>query len=190
VDGGEGYDRLYAQGDAGLSIDLAAAGIEYAYGGIGDDVFDGGGADDKVTLYGRDGDDVLSGGAGNDTLRGDAGSDVLSGGGGNDTLTGGEGSDTFLYAITDTGLDTIKDFQVMANGDNDVLDFSQMIGGYDASDTINDLIRLVENGSNTIVQVDSDGSNDVADFTEVVTLQGQTGLDLGTLETDGNIILA
>jgi subtilisin-like proprotein convertase family protein/Ca2+-binding RTX toxin-like protein len=190
VDGGEGYDRLYAQGDAGLSIDLAAAGIEYAYGGIGNDVFDGGGAGDKVTLYGRDGDDVLSGGAGNDSLRGDAGSDVLNGGGGNDTLTGGEGSDTFLYAITDTGLDTIKDFQVMANGDNDALDFSQMIGGYDASDTINDLIRLVENGSNTIVQVDSDGSNDVADFTDVVTLQGQTGLDLGTLETDGNIILA
>ena len=78
----------------------------------------------------------------------------------------------------------------MENGDNDVLDFSQMISGSDPSDTINDLVRLVENGSNTVVQIDTDGSNGAAGFTDVVTLQGQTDLDLDTLETDGNIVVA
>ena len=188
VDGGAGYDRLYAQGDAGLTIDLAASGIEYAYGGVGNDVFDGSGATDKVTLYGRDGDDVLFGGAGADTLRGDAGDDVLFGGAGNDTLYGGSGSDIFLYTAADTGADIIKDFQIIVNVDNDVLDFSQIINGYDISDSINNIIRLVDNGYNTVVQVDSDGSYGVEGFTDVVTLQGQTNLDLDTLETDGNII--
>ena len=62
IDGGDGYDRLYVQGDQGLTVNLTA----------GDDMFDGTDAADQLRLYGRDEDDQLTGGLNNDYLRGDA----------------------------------------------------------------------------------------------------------------------
>ena len=116
IDGGDGYDRLYTRGDADMNIDLAAAGIEEAVGGAGDDTFDASAASERVRLYGKAGDDVLSGGAGNDYIRGDDGHDVLSGGAGNDILdersgadqlSGGDGDDRlyadFLDGVIDGG---------------------------------------------------------------------------------------
>lgn len=53
---------------------------------------------------------ALTGGDGADTLIGGAGADTISGGNGADSLTGGAGNDTFSWAITNTGLDRITDF--------------------------------------------------------------------------------
>ena len=54
IEGGEGTDKLYVQGSDGLTIDLAAAGIESAYGNAGDDSFDGSALTENSTQYGRD----------------------------------------------------------------------------------------------------------------------------------------
>ncbi|MBT3360428.1 MAG: hypothetical protein HN403_12460, partial [Rhodospirillales bacterium] len=88
IDGGEGADRLYVEGTQGVSVDLAAASIELAYGASGNDTFDGSNLTANTSLYGRAGDDTLSGGSGNDRLYGEDGDDVLSGGEGADRLYG------------------------------------------------------------------------------------------------------
>ena len=87
IDGGDGAsDRLVVVTGAGVSLDLAAAGIEIARGNTGDDTFDGSGATDDLTLHGRSGNDVLTGGSGDDHIFGDAGQDQLIGGDGFDWL--------------------------------------------------------------------------------------------------------
>ncbi len=53
--------------------------------------------------------DKIIGSSGNDVIDGGDGDDIINGGGGNDTLTGGAGADKFFLA-TNTGSDTIKDF--------------------------------------------------------------------------------
>jgi RTX calcium-binding nonapeptide repeat (4 copies) len=49
----------------------ALRGVDYAYGGAGDDTVDGGDGNDR--LYGGDGNDMLNGAAGNDLIAGNAG---------------------------------------------------------------------------------------------------------------------
>ncbi len=105
IQGGDGFDRIYVEGGAGVRLDMAASSIEYAEGGAGNDVFDASNATFDVTQYGNAGDDALTGGAGNDLLygghgndiiHGGAGDDLISGGLGDDTMYGGDGSDIFL----------------------------------------------------------------------------------------------
>ena len=109
IDGGEGLDRLYVEGTRGVSVDLAAASIELAYGAAGDDTFDGSGLTANTSLYGRDGDDTLSGGSGADRLYGENGDDVILGGDGADRLYGGAGRDTFIFEASG-GQDRVYDF--------------------------------------------------------------------------------
>jgi Ca2+-binding RTX toxin-like protein len=63
-------------------------------------------------LDGKLGDDYLYGKAGQDTLLGDLGSDSLIGGLGADAITGGAGADRFIRQYSNTGIDTITDFDV------------------------------------------------------------------------------
>ena len=94
---GNGKDKLYGE-----------KGNDILYGEFGNDLLVGGDGEDK--LVGGDGEDKLVGGNGSDTLFGGRGNDKLIGGLGFDTLTGGNGKDTF-YLSTDTGRDTITDYQ-------------------------------------------------------------------------------
>ncbi len=104
-------------------VDLTAAAVNTGTGGttggntlsgdVNDDILTGRPGND--TLIGGDGYDVLRGGRGNDVLTGGAKNDVLIGGLGSDTLMGSGGSDYFFYARTNTGVDTITDFQVGAD---------------------------------------------------------------------------
>lgn len=73
-----------------------------------------GDANDDV-LDGGIGNDVLLGGAGADILYGGLGRDVLYGGDGIDALTGGIGADKFVFSLTDSGSDVIRDFNVVAD---------------------------------------------------------------------------
>ena len=64
------------------------------------------------TITGNNASNVLSGKQGNDTLLGEGGDDRIVGGIGEDTLTGGDGADRFYRWRSNTGVDTITDFQV------------------------------------------------------------------------------
>ncbi len=140
------------------------------------------------TMLGGAGPNGLYGMAGDDLLDGRGGDDLLDGGTGSDVLIGGAGSDTFLFTAADSGTDIIKDFQAEAGGD--ILDFSAMISGFDASDTVANIVKLVESGGDTSVYVDADGAAGAKSFSEVVTLESVTGLDADTMVADGAIALA
>ncbi|MBN8411024.1 VCBS domain-containing protein [Halomonas litopenaei] len=146
-----------------------------------------GGAD---TLKGGDGDDVLIGGGGNDTLHGEDGDDLLLGGAGDDLLLGGLGADTFAWVLGDQGEagaaadDVIADFHVAAAGtapgtdpEADVLDLSDLLQGFDASDdqqSLNDFIHAEQDGDDVVLYIKSDGglAGDNANADQLITLEG------------------
>ena len=64
------------------------------------------------TLTGNEANNLLFGKSGDDTLLGLMGSDRLVGGLGADTLTGDAGADRFIRKYSNTGVDTITDFNV------------------------------------------------------------------------------
>nr|WP_222528509.1 calcium-binding protein [Azospirillum sp. 412522] len=110
IDGGAGFDTAIVRYDAGVPLDLAASGIERAYGGSGNDMLVGTGSVVGLLIDGGDGDDTLVGGAFNDTL---------IGGSGGDSLVGGDGDDLFYMDATGridggAGLDTVY---IQGNGD-------------------------------------------------------------------------
>jgi Ca2+-binding RTX toxin-like protein len=117
LDGGSGNDVLngeagddtatYLSADAGVTVSLAAEGIQNT-GGAGNDtlvaienLIGSGFAD---TLTGSDGANALYGNAGNDVLNGGLGNDTLDGGEGDNTLNGGSGTDTVSYALATSGV--------------------------------------------------------------------------------------
>jgi Ca2+-binding RTX toxin-like protein len=95
-------------GNNGLTL-TGGDGVDYIYGGAGDDTLNGGAG--RNTLYGGAGDDTLTGGAGRDWLLSGAGAD---------TLNGGRGIDYFHVrdvAATLDRADRITDFGVGGEGD-------------------------------------------------------------------------
>jgi hypothetical protein len=114
---GSGYDSVYVDDSHGpnpVHLNLAGTNVEFAYGGLGNDVFNASGVTSGVELWGQWGDDVLIGGSGDDYLVGDdglpgGGNDWLDGGAGNDWLEGGSGDDTFVFR-RGSGMDTVEDF--------------------------------------------------------------------------------
>ncbi|WP_411885843.1 calcium-binding protein [Polaromonas sp. YR568] len=98
LDGGAGFDMAVVTGNAAVSLDLGAAGIEAAVGGVRNDNLRTSGTS-RV---------ILAGGAGNDVLAGSAAGDLLYGGTGDDTLQGGRGNDVYVFN-RDDGTDDISD---------------------------------------------------------------------------------
>ena len=170
IDGGDGADRLYVVGTEGVSVDLAAASIELAYGAAGNDTFDGANLTTNTSLYGKAGDDILTGGAGNDRLYGDDGDDVISGGDGADRLYGGAGKDTFIFGAAD-GQDRIYDF---AGGDE---------LSFEGAEFSTDSLRFLQTGNDTLISFDGiDGLS--------VRLSGVDADDLASgLSTDEDAII-
>jgi Ca2+-binding RTX toxin-like protein len=127
------------------------------------------GDDAANVLSGGAGDDTLVGGAGNDTLIGGAGDDTLIGGTGSDTLAGGIGSDAFKWSLSDTGFDTITDFNLapVASG-GDVLDLSDLL--VDESATATSLDSYLSFGENSLGQT-------------VITVDANAGAAGGTGQT-------
>jgi Ca2+-binding RTX toxin-like protein len=85
VQGGAGFDTAIVDTAAGVTLDLAAAHVEEAYGGVGNDVLDAGDATGTVRLIGRGGADQLIGGSGGSILFFDSQDTVVQGGAGVDT---------------------------------------------------------------------------------------------------------
>ncbi|HIJ43903.1 MAG: calcium-binding protein [Rhodospirillales bacterium] len=185
IDGGDNGAEVdtvsYFDADGAVTVDLGiqdGTTSQPVGGGMGDDILIG-----IENIEGSDFDDIFIGDAAANFIDGDYGNDTITGGAGNDTLTGGGGSDTFIYQSGDSGVDIIKDFQGYNGGD--VLDLTLLTNAVDG-DSIGSFFNLVEADGNTTVQVDADGVGQ--DYVDVVTLEGETGLDLTNMENDGNIV--
>jgi len=124
------------------------------------------------------------GGRGKDTLMGKAGNDLLDGGPGQDTLIGGGGQDTFVLGDLGAAPDRILDFKAGALGD--VLDLREIVSLQPDQDP-SDAIRLIESGGDTRIEV---AAGDSGGFVAAADLIGSTGLDLGQLIADGNLVTA
>jgi Ca2+-binding RTX toxin-like protein len=133
-------------------------------------------------------DELLAGGPGNDILVGGTGDDTLVGGAGADTMTGGTGSDTFVFGAADLGAaDTITDFEVGLGAD--VLDISDVLDGSGATlATLDDYLDVAPSDGDTLVSVDPDGAGGNA-AQPLVTLSGVTGVTLGDLVSNNQILL-
>ena len=113
--------------------------------------------------------DVLLGGQGVDAISGGAGADYIWGGLSTDVLAGGSGRDYFaIHRLTDAG-DVVTDFQGGASGD--FLDLSVIAKhyGWDRSLPLENYVRFVTFGADTVVQIDVDGGGD--SFVDLVTLK-------------------
>jgi len=136
------------------------------------------------TLLGGGGADVLLGGADDDALDGGTGNDTLTGGGGSNTLTGGSGSDTFVLAAG--AMDVVYDFTAGAGGD--VLDLSGItLTNYAGGNLVaTGHLRLVQQGGNLSVEVDTDGSAGGA-FQSIAILAGVQAANLTAANFAGGI---
>jgi Ca2+-binding RTX toxin-like protein len=207
--------QMARKGKIGVTDTVGTSGDDFLDAGNGKGRVSGGDGNDTITggngkddLNGDAGEDSLFGGNGKDLLNGGDGSDLLNGGIGKDSLFGGAGADVFVFDASGLkgGMDTIKDFEPTATvtstdpetgattsvtATNDVLEFHDLLQGYDPlTSDLSDYFSLTEVGGNTIVSVDRDGTANGAKFTQVVTLEGVTGLDEATVLADGNIIVS
>lgn len=71
------------------------------------------GSQNSEILKTTSGDDYIDAGLGDDIIDGLEGNDYIYGNIGNDTITGGTGSDFFVFDLTQTGIDTITDFDLV-----------------------------------------------------------------------------
>ena len=140
---------------------------------------------DKV--WGDGGNNIIRGGNGNDILYGKSGDDTLYGGGAVDTLYGEAGSDTFTFESSSafTNTDNIQDFSI---AQNDAINIADLLTGYDPlTDLITDFVQITNNGTDSVLAVDSDGGAD--NFVQIATIINNIGLtDEQALETSGNLI--
>lgn len=106
IAGSSGTDWAVATLSASaVSLNLAATGIESAWGSTSNDTLTAASASTQAVMVGDAGDDTLIGGSATDFLYGFGGNDRLSGGGGNDVLIGdghlvggAGGADTFVFS--------------------------------------------------------------------------------------------
>ena len=144
VNGGAGFDALYITGGAGMTLNMAAAGLEWAvdFAG-GNDIFEGSLAITALEIYAAGGQDSVTGGSGADFLWGGAGNDIVTGNAGNDTLVGGPGHDMLLggsginalYGNSGNGADGAVDtFKIASGASIDfVFDFENGLDKIDVS---------------------------------------------------------
>ncbi|MDY7020727.1 MAG: Ig-like domain-containing protein, partial [Cyanobacteriota bacterium] len=157
VYGEAGDDLLY--GDLGNDHICADEGNDTLYGGFNDnvtpittperDTLCGGsgndilsGNEDQDRLCGGEDNDTLYGGLGDDELAGEEGDDWLFGDEGDDLISGGTGADRFVQ-FSDSGTDTIRDFQLG-------IDLIALGGGLSFND-----LSVSQDGTSTIVSLDS-----------------------------------
>ena len=153
-----------------------------------------------------------------DVITGNSGDNQFEGRGGNDTFNiGSGGHDTLLYKLINAadatggnGSDQVNGFTVgtwEGTADTDRIDLRELLSdsGYtgtgsasyvngvatldSSAGNITDYLRVVQNGSNTEIQIDRDGTGSQFDPTTVVTLNGvQT--DLATLLANHQLLVA
>jgi Ca2+-binding RTX toxin-like protein len=168
IDGGEGFDYvLYYNSDAAVVINFNNSGPQSGGHAQGDIL---------AESEGVVGSDF------NDRLIGDGEANGLYGNGGADTLTGGALNDIFGFNTIGDGVDVVTDFQVGAGGD--VLHIGNLLTGYNGD--INDFVRIVSSGGQTVLQIDTDGGGD--SFQDCAILIGvSSGVSVDALLDNGQI---
>lgn len=183
IDGNEAGNSLYGldgndslAGNGGDDMLIGGAGIDYLYGGDGSDL-----------LIGGNDFDYLEGGGGNDRIHAE-GSDNVDAGDGDDVVcldvsirgaqvTLGGGQDSLILRAESgpsaQGISYLTDFDTASDGDwlnlRELLSgpgFSGLTAGADAFASGH--LRLVQTGTDTLLQVDLDGGGD--DFFTVLRL--------------------
>lgn len=201
IDGGEGFDVVYARSDV-LDVTnveqivlegngnhavagsgdaeeiIGNFGRNYIEGGGGDDTIEGGAADDM--LFGNDGSDQIDGGTGEDNIRGGTGGDEIFGGDGEDILRGEDGADDIRAGFGDDvlagndGNDTIRggeDDDRLYGGGDD-----DVLAGNDGNDVLDGNV-----GDDTLFGGRGDDALLGGDGRDV--LSGGTGADVFVFET-------
>jgi len=159
-------------------------------------------------VAGSNHDDVITGNSGDNQFEGRGGNDIFN--------IGSGGHDTLLYKLIDAsdatggnGSDVVNGFTVgtwEGTADTDRIDLRDLLtgSGYtgngsasyvngvatldNGAGNLSDYIRVVQNGSNTEIQIDRDGTGSSFDPTTVVTLNGvQT--DLATLLANHQLLV-
>jgi hypothetical protein len=83
----------------------------------------------------------------------------LEHGGTGDMLTGGPGRDTFRFTAMEDRGDIITDFETGAMGDRlDLIDLMRSLGYAGTNGVSTGTVRGIQNGGDTIVEVDADPS--------------------------------
>ncbi|NRR34123.1 type I secretion C-terminal target domain-containing protein [Oxalobacteraceae bacterium] len=207
IDGMDGDD--YLQGEKGNDTLLGGAGNDTLRGDDGDDSLLGGEGDDHFVVYDwfSSGSDTLIGGLGNDTFDFNSwfykNSVVADGGLGDDlflfdligtsnlTMTGGEGHDTYRPGNHDGSFGlTITDFFSGHGGDRiDLVSTLNRFESYQGGNPFHSaqgFLRLRQQGSDTLVQIDPDGVTGKAnDFQTLFVLKN---VDAATLTEDNFIV--
>ena len=175
MDGGAGTDRVtYSGSSTGVVLDMGTGvvtrgadtdrivNIESATGSANVD-----------TLRGDAGINLLQGLAGNDALFGQDGNDTLVGGTGRDSMTGGLGRDVFDFAAGESGTganaDIITAFDGPGAAAGDTIDLRDVFSGtlvFRGTSAFSGLnqVRLVNDGTDTVVQVNLSGNNATAEM--------------------------
>ena len=191
--GGDGNDTLI--GGTGNDTLWGNRGSDYMDGGAGDDYIVSGGVDGDGdlgvdTLVGGDGDDFLSfrgiayngapvlidGGAGDDVIEVASYGVTASAGA---IVTGGAGSDTFggqgSFAPFTRSYYTVTDFKVGVGGDRigGLALLSDEAGQFKGNPwaPASGFVRLVQSGTDTLVQFDADGAAGAKTFVTAIRLQ-------------------
>jgi Ca2+-binding RTX toxin-like protein len=205
IDGADGFDLVrYDNGSNGPGSFIASAlgdftasagghqtdtlvNIESIRGTNFGDQFDGSASANGYTFDGRGGNDTLVGSQGNDVLLGGDGNDLLRGGLGADVLDGGLGEDRFDFDHLGEAGDTVAGFEAVPGGD--VLDIADLL--FNSTDyaggPLSDYVRLAASGPDALLQIDPDGSSATESWETLATLLGHAGLDLGALQSGGNL---
>jgi VCBS repeat-containing protein len=190
----EGDDTLLGEG--GNDIFVASSGSGTLDGGEGNDTF-----------YVLEGSYAVLGGAGDDLF-------LVQNPGEGSLLDTGTGADEAalwgdLRIAVDLGLDADTDtlalkewWTVDPNGPATVLNFTAGAGGdaldlrealfghFDEGSAVEEFIALTTDGTSTTVLADRDGSGSEYAFQEIAVLQGRTGLTVGSLLSNGNLLLS
>ncbi|MBV9372264.1 MAG: type I secretion C-terminal target domain-containing protein, partial [Alphaproteobacteria bacterium] len=203
IDTGSGrYDDVVHGGDDGDFINNNGGGNATLYGDAGDDYIGiqrSFATPDTVTANGGAGNDTLSVFAyGNHLflLDGGTGDDLVRIGWlqGTADVTLGDGADRILFddtqkVLLNYGSLIVRDFQTGAGGDR--LDFdawlTDVLTGWDQQSNPfgTGHVRLVQSGSDTLLQVDRDGPGTAAAFRTIVTFKGTDAASFVQENLDG-----
>src|SRR5690606_28875410 len=170
ISDGQGDDRLYGgSGHDVISVSLQGGERVIADGGDGDDridVYNGGGPNQAVTLYGGSGDDQIS-------LHGVAAGNVIDAGSGDDVIvigstravriTLGAGADLLSLATNfapETDGVVVTDF--LPGTDSLTMELAYLLTGWNGTSNpfAQGFLRLVQDGADTLLQLDGDGGGD------------------------------
>lgn len=175
MDGQEGDDTLHG----GAGDDHLSSGIFNWYGPAGDNILDGGDGNDVIEVTGGTGKAI--GGAGIDAVIVTGGNVTIDTGADGDRIivraanadiiaTGGTGQDRYEFAPTLDKLVIITDFETGALGD--VIDpYTALANPPQTNIFGNGQLRLQQQGSDTLVQLDRDGAAGPDSFQTLAVLK-------------------